>query len=82
MASALSLIGALWGSKPLRWALAAFLGWGSYEVWKHHQRSIGASQVVEKIERKANEDAKVADAAAESVAAGKPGRPDPFRVRK
>ena len=70
---------ALWASKPLRWALGALAGLGVYEGWKYHERGIGAQVVVEKIEKKADENAKVADAVRDDVAAGKRGKRDPNR---
>lgn len=81
LSAALSLAAALWGSKPLRWALAAFLGWGSYEVWKHHQRGIGAALAIEKVEKKGAQDEKVAEASRDASAQpGARGRGDPHRI--
>lgn len=68
------------GSKPLQYALAALVALGSYQTWKYHQRSIGAERVTEKIEAKAETNAKQAETVREDVAAGKRGRPDPNRL--
>lgn len=52
----MALLIALWASKPLRWAVAAFIALGSYEGWKLHQRNIGAESARVQI-TKANDNA-------------------------
>lgn len=84
------MIGAIWlairTSPTLLLILAALAGYGGLKGYGKYQHYSGVKtgelQMAEKVEKKANDDAKIADAAAESVAAGRPGRPDPFRLRK
>lgn len=64
------LLAALWASKPLRWAVALLAGFGAYQGWKHHQRGVGAAEVVVKIEQKANENVEAANVARDTAGAG------------
>lgn len=66
------MIWALWLSKPLRYAVIGLMAMAGYEAWKIHQRNIGARVVVEKIEKKADANAKQADEVRDAVAAAKP----------
>lgn len=66
------MIWALWLSKPLRYAVIGLMAMFGYEAWKFHQRNIGARVVVEKIEKKADANAKQADEVRDAVAAAKP----------
>lgn len=65
------MIWALWLSKPLRYAMIGLIAMASYEAWKFHQRNIGARVAVEKIEKKADANAKQADEVRSDA-----GRPD------
>jgi hypothetical protein len=84
------MIAAIWlairTSPTLMLILAALAGYGGLKGYGKYQHYSGVKsgelQMADKVEKKANEDAKIADAAAEGVAAGKPGRPDPNRMRK
>lgn len=67
----ISVATALWLSKPLRWAVAAIIGFGSYEVWKYHQQSIGAERAAAKIEKANTNAAKIGNAGASK--SGVPG---------
>ena len=66
-------IAALTGSRWVLYAAALFAAACSYEGWKYHQRSIGASKLEAKIEQKADANAKIADEVRTDVAAGKRG---------
>jgi len=74
----LSILAALWGSKPLRWAASAFIALAAYNGWKYHQRSIGGEQVITKSAKagKVNN----AKAAKSHTDAQRPGSAD--RVRR
>jgi hypothetical protein len=84
------MIAAIWlalRTSPLAiGALALLLSYGGFKGYGKYQHyagvKAGEARLADKIEKKANEDAKVADAAAEGVATGRPGRPDPYRMRK
>jgi len=67
------------GSFVLQVATAALVAWGALKANNLYQRNVGASTVIEKVEKKANEDAKTADAVRDAVAAGKRGMRDPNR---
>lgn len=66
-------LAALAGSRWALYAVALFVGTLSYEGWKYHQRSIGASKLTAKIEQKADANAKLAEDVRADVAAGKRG---------
>ena len=55
-------------------ALLALGAWSANNAW---QRSKGAAAVTEKIEKKADDNARAADAIREDVKSGKRGKPDP-----
>lgn len=59
------LLFALWGSKPVRYAVAGLVALGAYQGWKHHQREIGATEVVTTINDQAEKQAEKAVAARE-----------------
>jgi hypothetical protein len=61
------------GSFVLQVATAAIVAIGMWKGNNLYQRNVGATDVIEKVEKKANEDAKTADAVRDDVAAGKRG---------
>jgi predicted negative regulator of RcsB-dependent stress response len=75
----LELIGALIGSTAVRYALAAVLALGGYQGWKYYQQHEGAKKAIAKIEKKANENVKTAEAVRDAVATGRRGLRDPSR---
>ena len=64
------MIWALIGSRWMLYAVALLGIAGVYEGWKYHQRSIGASKLEAKIEKKADENVKKADAAGDAASSG------------
>jgi hypothetical protein len=77
----LGALAALTGSRWVLYAVALLAAGVGYEAWKYHERSVGASKFEAKITQKADANAKQAETVREAVAAGKPGRDDPWRVR-
>lgn len=63
---------AFWLSKPLRYAAAGLALMLCYELWKLKQRQIGARVAIEKIEKKADANAKLAEEIRRDVDLGKP----------
>ena len=61
------------GSAGLQIATAAVVCLGLWKGNNAYQRNVGAKAVIEKVEKKANEDARTADAVRDDVAAGKRG---------
>ncbi len=66
-------------SLPLQLVALALAGWAALGANNLYQRNIGAKAITEKIEKKADTDAKTADAVRDAVAAGKRGLRDPSR---
>ncbi len=66
-------------SLPLQLVALALAGWGALGMNNLYQRNIGAGRAIEKVEQKANEDAKTADAVRDAVASGKRGVRDPSK---
>lgn len=66
----MGLLAAWRGSRWVFYAVTLLAGAVGYEGWKYHQREIGASKVVEKIEKKADGNAKAAGDVRTDVAAG------------
>ena len=74
----ISILGALWFSKPLRWALTGLALMAGYETWKYHQRSIGAQRESAKIEKATDNAIALGRAAADkSGVGGVRGKRDP-----
>ena len=65
------------------WALQAAavlaIAWGGLAANNLYQRQVGASRLATKIEKKADDNAKTADAVRDDVAAGKRGVRNPYR---
>ncbi len=72
------MIWALLGSRSVRIVGACFIAVGAYAWWEARTEQKGAERVIVKIEKKANEDAKTADAVRDDVAAGKRGLRNPY----
>lgn len=62
-----SILAALWGSKPARWAATALIAIGAYKSWEWRQQSIGAAKITAKIEKKARTNVKNANAVRNAV---------------
>ena len=58
-------------SLPLQLVALTFAAWAALGANNLYQRNIGAGRIIEKIEKKANEDAKTADAVANDALAGR-----------
>lgn len=69
----LGFLKALSLSKPLLYALAALAGLGTYEGWKYHQRSIGATEIKEVVREHNDANAKLAEKVRTDFDAGKRG---------
>lgn len=69
----MNILAALAGSRAVLYALGLLTLAGAYEGWKYHQRSIGAAKITAAIEKKGDDNAKLADAVRNDVAAGKRG---------
>ena len=67
------------GSLVLQIATAAAVAWGVWAANNVHQRNVGASRLAAKIEKKADDNAKAADAVRDDVAAGKRGLRNPYQ---
>jgi hypothetical protein len=65
------------GSFVLQVATAAIVAIGMWKGNNLYQRNVGATAVIEKVEKKANEDAKTADAVRDAVASKRGGVRDP-----
>ncbi len=78
-----ALLFAIRSSPTIIIALAALIGYGGfkgYGKYQHYQGvKAGEARMAEKIETKANEDAKVADAVRNEAGSGVRGRGDPNR---
>lgn len=66
-------------SLPLQLVVLALAAWGALGANNLYQRKVGASHLAEKIEKKADENAKASDAVRDDVAAGKRGVRNPYR---
>jgi hypothetical protein len=83
------MIAALWlairSSPTVIFALAALLSYGGMKAYGKYQHYSGVKQgelqMADKVEKKANENAKVADTARNRSATGASGRGDPWRMR-
>jgi hypothetical protein len=83
------MLSAIWGlfaaSRGLQIAALVLACWGVWEGNNALQRSMGRtegrSEVTTIVKEKADANTEVANAAGNDVAAGKPGKPDPNRLR-
>lgn len=68
-------------SLPLQLVALGLMAWGALGLNNLYQRNVGASNLATKIEKKADDNARIADKVDEAVAAGRGRRPDPNRLR-
>lgn len=68
-------------SLPLQLIAVALMGWAALGANNLYQQHVGASQVTTIVKEKSDANTEVANAAGADVAAGKPGKPDPNRLR-
>ncbi len=78
---ALGLLAALAGSKPLRWAVAALALLSAYEIWKTHERRVGAAAATAAIVEASTKAGAEANAKNETVRelAARPGAAERLR---
>ena len=73
-----SILAALWGSKPLRWAASALIAIGAYKTWEYRVQAVGAAKVTAKIEKKARTNVKNANAVRDAAGTGAGGVRHPY----
>ena len=66
-------------SLPLQFVAIGLMAWAALGANNLYQRHVGASRLATKIEKKADDNAKTADAVRDDVAAGKRGVRNPYK---
>ena len=66
-------------SLPLQFVAIGLMAWAALGANNFYQRQVGASRLATKIEKKADDNAKTADAVRDDVAAGKRGVRNPYK---